>query len=531
MAGVTARTSASSSDALRALVEQGRAAERANAWDRALAYYEAAFRRVAVEGTCEQVAELLWRIGLVRRERGELELARELYEASLEVAELNDLMEHVAAALSLLATLEQCAGRLDVAEQLYARAKRLAGDTGDEHLVALIDQKVAELAALRGDVPAALYAYTSALMRWRRLGDDRSAVGALNSMGLAHAELGELDAATLCLDEAYELASSAKDALALAYVQANRAELFLRRQQFEQARQCCDEGLALFAQLDSKTGLAEVYRCYGVLYRETGKAHLADVHLGRAWALARDARNGLLQADVQHELARLHFEQAREREAIHCLNRAYTTLNALRTQHDATEVERQLDALECTYVRVVRRWGADAIDAQDPYTIGHAERVADLACALGETIGLDGRELTWLRIGALLHDVGKTVVPASVLVKPGVLDEHEWVLMKQHTTVGDEIVAELELPYDVRPMVRSHHERWDGQGYPDRLTGEAIPLLVRILSVADVYDALTSRRSYRNAFSSPEARRILDHQAGSAFDPVLVSQFRALVGG
>jgi putative nucleotidyltransferase with HDIG domain len=158
--------------------------------------------------------------------------------------------------------------------------------------------------------------------------------------------------------------------------------------------------------------------------------------------------------------------------------------------------------------------------------LGHARRVATYTEALAQAMGVTGRALTWFKVGAFLHDVGKTVVPESVLTKAGKLNDLEWELMRRHTTAGDDIVASLEFPFNVRSMVRSHHERWDGKGYPDGLARRDIPLPARIISVADVYDALTSNRSYRQAFSHDEARRILDEQAGSSLDPKLVSLFQ-----
>jgi HD-GYP domain-containing protein (c-di-GMP phosphodiesterase class II) len=144
-------------------------------------------------------------------------------------------------------------------------------------------------------------------------------------------------------------------------------------------------------------------------------------------------------------------------------------------------------------------------------------------------MGVSGRALTWFKVGAFLHDVGKTVVPESVLTKTGSLNEDEWEMMRRHTVAGDDIVASLEFPFNVRSMVRSHHERWDGKGYPDQLARRDIPLPARIISVADVYDALTSDRSYRKAFSHEDARKILDEQAGASLDPKLVALFQRVV--
>ena len=120
-------------------------------------------------------------------------------------------------------------------------------------------------------------------------------------------------------------------------------------------------------------------------------------------------------------------------------------------------------------------------------------------------------------------------MPAEVLNKAGKLTDEEWVLMKAHTTEGDAIVAGLDFPWDIRPIVRWHHERWDGSGYPDGLRGEEIPLTARILCVADVYDALTTTRSYRPALSRDEALTIMERDVGRFFDPQLFPVFRGLV--
>jgi HD-GYP domain-containing protein (c-di-GMP phosphodiesterase class II) len=137
--------------------------------------------------------------------------------------------------------------------------------------------------------------------------------------------------------------------------------------------------------------------------------------------------------------------------------------------------------------------------------------------------------LTWFRMGAFLHDVGKIEVPIEVLNKPGKLDAEEWSQMQHHTVAGDEIISGLDFPFDIRPIVRSHHEQWAGTGYPDRLSGDQIPLHARILCLADVYDALTSTRSYRPACSREEAIGIMERDAGRIFDPHLFPIFRRLV--
>jgi putative nucleotidyltransferase with HDIG domain len=143
---------------------------------------------------------------------------------------------------------------------------------------------------------------------------------------------------------------------------------------------------------------------------------------------------------------------------------------------------------------------------------------------------MDEPTLFWFRIGALLHDVGKIAVPSDVLNKNGPLTPEERAIMERHPDAGVELLRDVELPWDVLPMVRSHHERWDGKGYPQRLAGEAIPYVGRILCVADVYDALTTDRPYRKAFSHEEAIVMMRADSGRAFDPAILDAFLRIAG-
>lgn len=168
---------------------------------------------------------------------------------------------------------------------------------------------------------------------------------------------------------------------------------------------------------------------------------------------------------------------------------------------------------------------AAAVEAKDPYTANHSERVTFLALALGRAVGLDGEELCVLEHASRLHDVGKIGVPEAVLHKTTRLDEEEWAAIRRHPVLGAEIIGRVGMFHHVARVVRHHHERFDGAGYPDGLAGEQIPLLSRILTVVDAFDALTSDRAYRPAFDPDEALRILAANAGAQFDARLVDLF------
>jgi hypothetical protein len=165
---------------------------------------------------------------------------------------------------------------------------------------------------------------------------------------------------------------------------------------------------------------------------------------------------------------------------------------------------------------------AEAIEAKDPYTKGHVQRVTQYALALGEELGLAPGELRTLQFGATLHDIGKIGIRSEVLNKPGPLTDPERAHIRSHPIVGEQIVAEVDFLQQVRPCIRCHQERFDGTGYPDGLRGEGIPLLARIIAVADVFDALTTDRPYRPALPVARALALLREEAGRGFDPNVV---------
>lgn len=187
-------------------------------------------------------------------------------------------------------------------------------------------------------------------------------------------------------------------------------------------------------------------------------------------------------------------------------------------------MKRLTDELESTEA-IVTMLG-QIVEARDPYTEGHCERLAEYATALGAALGLDRSNLDVLNRGAFLHDVGKIAVPDGVLLKQGPLDRSELMLMRQHPVVGDSLCRTVRSLERVRPIVRSHHEREDGRGYPDGLSGQEIPLLAQIVGVVDVFDALTTNRPYRHAMTTKAAYDMMRAEAASGWCPVnLVATF------
>jgi cyclic di-GMP phosphodiesterase len=173
---------------------------------------------------------------------------------------------------------------------------------------------------------------------------------------------------------------------------------------------------------------------------------------------------------------------------------------------------------------------AISIEAKDPYTVGHCDRLSVLAEGLGRRLGLAPDLLIALRRGGIVHDLGKVAVPEHILRKPGKLTPEERLIMEQHPVVGERICAPLRSFRQVLPIIRHHHEKLDGSGYPDGLKGSAIPLTARILSTVDIYDALTTDRPYRKAFSREEGLEVMREEARRGWwDPDLIRELEQLL--
>jgi HD-GYP domain-containing protein (c-di-GMP phosphodiesterase class II) len=172
---------------------------------------------------------------------------------------------------------------------------------------------------------------------------------------------------------------------------------------------------------------------------------------------------------------------------------------------------------------------AAAIDAKDPYTRGHSERVSSYSMAISRHLSLNQEEVFRVHIAAILHDVGKLGIRESILNKPGGLSDEEFEVMRQHPSIGAQIMSPIRMLKDIIPGIRNHHETWDGNGYPDNLTGEEIPMVARIIGVADTFDAMTTTRPYQQAMTLDYVLQKMRSMSGSRFDPVVVEAFTAAV--
>lgn len=206
------------------------------------------------------------------------------------------------------------------------------------------------------------------------------------------------------------------------------------------------------------------------------------------------------------------------------------TFNYMSKQLLAYDMENRglYESLEKGYLETIVAL-ANSIDSKDAYTRGHSQRVGDLSVEIGRELNLTERELRQLQYGGILHDIGKIGIVESILCKQTKLTDQEMAIMREHPAIGDAIIGPVSFLGAVRACVRHHHERWDGNGYPDKLQGEGIPLLARIVGCADTFDACTSTRPYQKAMPLEKAMEILDNLTGAQLDPQVVAALRRVI--
>lgn len=516
----TSRSDEVESSGVRVLIDEAKLAEREGRWSEAALRYEALVRNPFADDQT-RLSALRW-LGRVYLEQGNRGAAIDVLEAAVAAATQADSPSAIAQALNVVAIVHQTGGDLDRAESMYTEARITAQSIGDAEALAMIDQNLGTVASIRGDLPRALHAFHLSLDGYRALGMRDQAAQVLNNIGLAYSDLGELDRAEKAYMEAEQTFGEERDNTNKLNVALNQVQLCIVTERYDEAMERAEALLALSGEI-APSWRGEVLRHVGVISRERGDYVKAAEYLGRASECAEEAEDLLLKADVTEQLAELYWTQKRHRDMLAHLNESHALYTRLKAQHRVAQVERRNAALEARFLEMAHQWG-DSIESKDHYTQGHCQRVAFFACVLADSTGMDSRSLFWFRLGALLHDIGKIIVPTEVLNKAGDLSDEEWAIMKRHPEAGLELVADIDFPGDVRAIIRNHHERWDGNGYPDGLKGEEIPFAARILCVADVYDALTTARSYRDSLTHTRAAQVMRESTGQ-FDPELLESF------
>jgi putative nucleotidyltransferase with HDIG domain len=478
------------------------AQERAGSVEEAMEGYRSAIVEAEQLSDRRTQAEALRRLSVQHHHRGERGPARAFAEQSHAIAsEVGDDVL-AAEALNVLGVFDFEGGAMEGARSRYLEALARGGE--NPQLRGRIEQNLGILANTHGDHSDALIHYRRSLAAFESSGEDRGCAIAYHNLGMISSDQRLWEDADRYFRRSLEITRRIGDIHLEGLCLLNHAEVHVARQRFEEARGNAEAALGIFNQLESRLDKADVYKVLGVVYRETGRQALAESRLRAAIDQAVSTGSVLSEAEASRELARLYQMMGRNQEALQLLSAAHRLFTRLDARVDLVDVASKVHRLEETYLAVVREWG-QSIESADSYTFGHCERVATYSIGVAQQLGQDEGNLTAIRLGAYLHDVGKVRVPHEILNKPGRLSTEEFDVIKRHPEWGIELLATIEFPWDIKPMIRSHHEKYDGSGYPDGLRGDEIPVAAQIVCIADVYDALTTTRSYRGAMSKEEA--------------------------
>jgi putative nucleotidyltransferase with HDIG domain len=479
-----------------ALLDDARVVELHGSVAEAVARYDAAVAAAELSGEDAVLAEALRRRAIVRHRQGDTLRARIDCRRAYGLARALGLDRLAAEALNTLGGLELTTGFVEDARRSFVRALELGG--AGASLRARVEQNLGILANIQGETDEALLRYRRSLEAYQSCGDSHGAAIAYNNLGMVSADRGHLAEAEGYFGRCLALAERVGDRHLQGLCLVNHAEVDVARQRFEDARTRAEAALALFEELGAVDAKADAYRVLGTIYRETGRTALGEARLRTAVELAASARSVLGEAEARRELAWLCRASDRNQEALRLLNDAYRLFRRLEARVDLVHVGGKVAELEATYLAVVREWGR-SIELKDSETYGHSERVAQHAVALARRLGLSEHDETTILLGAYLHDLGKLRVPEEILAKPGALTGEERGVVRMHPLWGVELLADVEFPWDLKPIIRWHHERCDGSGYPDGLRGGQIPLAAQIVGIVEAYDALITPTSWQPA--------------------------------
>ena len=510
------------------LLREARERERQGPLPTAIDCYQRAITAAERSGASAVLAEALRRLAVLHQQRDESILAHELCERSYRVARESGNHALAAEALNTLGGIHLSRGSLTEARCVFLRALDLGAACRE--LRARVTQNLGILANIQGHLDEALAQYQRSLQAYREAGDRHGCAIAYHNLGMVSADRGLLDEAGYYFHRSRTLAQREGDAYLQGLALVSQAEVDVARQRYENARQQAEEALAVFDGLGAIGAKADPYRVLGMVFRETGRPALAESRFKSACDLAVSTGSVLSEAETSRELALLYQTQGRNQEALRMLNAAYRLFRRLDARVDLIDVGGKVAELEGTYRALVREWGR-SIESSDGSTFGHCERVARLAVGLAHTLELEDEEETCVLLGAYLHDLGKVRMPHEILYKPGPLSNEERAVVQQHPQWGVELLATVEFPWDIKSVIRWHHEHYDGSGYPDRLRGDEIPLAAQIVGIAEVFDALTTPRSYHPRLSHAQALAVITRCQGWWSPRVFTAFHRSLAPG
>ncbi|PKK84199.1 MAG: hypothetical protein CVT49_04320 [candidate division Zixibacteria bacterium HGW-Zixibacteria-1] len=498
--------------------EKGRALSKMGRYSEAVDEYQKLLEFCQNHKLVEQRVEVFLEIGQLLAKTGEHDRALGYVHRALSgYRRLND-SNGVCRSLRNLGVIYIELGEFDDAETVYEEAIGISLENNFRLLYADLHNNLGTIKNIKGDWKAALDCYYRAREVYDQEGEVRKSAYNLNNIGITLMEQEQYENARDIFQSALDVAGTIKDASLLLILNINLTDLSLKMGAFSRAKQYLDAAEDYFLRKNLKNGqLAEVGKLTGKIALHEQDFDKALDCFDRALELCEELGLQYQQAEVLFEKGNLFLITEQHVEALQVLESAFKLFHQLDVTGRVEKTEKLISSIEELYLRIFEAM-AGKVDQKDPYTKGHSDRVANISLILARSLGLSDHDIKAVVAGALLHDIGKLKTPDEILKKTGRLTSEEYEEIKNHPDAGVQLLSGITLPWNVIPLIRYHHEKYDGTGYPTGLAGEDIPLGARVICLADVFDALTSERPYREAFSPRKALEVMKFEMLAAFD-------------
>lgn len=495
----------------------------ASDWDRAIEIY-ASLRRLGQQGfTAPCVAEAMKQNGRLLRQRARWDDALAVYRVGLDVNERLGDQDGMAEIQNAMAITNFEKGCWDDTERHYLCALELTTEDNVE-LRAKINNNLGALYNARGDSDNAISSYRRSIPDFLHVNNRLGLAQAYHNLGMSFFAKEDWLKAGEHYEKSLEISRRLDEPDLSALTRLNLAELHVHSGEIAQAEAFCRMAMGTLDELDDRLGMAEARKIMGCIEGKKRNWDRAAELFERSVELNEECASPLGLAEAYFEYARVCKEAGRAEESHRLLNKSLGIFEQLKASKDIESVRMEVVKLERLYLEIIEALGT-AVEDKDTYTMGHSSRVAFYALRLVEAMALDQDMARAIVIAGYLHDVGKIYTPDTILNKPGKLTEAEFEEIKRHPEQGVASLKEVRFPWPVKQYILHHHERHDGGGYPAGLGGEEIPLGAQIIAIADFFDAMTTTRSYRQAWSQEQTLDIITKNRGVLFAPQIVDCF------
>ncbi len=484
--------------------------------------------RLLAGGYCVAVmAHAMKQKGRLLRSRARWDEALEAYQVALKIYEKLGNVEGVSDIHNSMGIVNFEKGSWDTSEQHYLEALDLIEDTSPA-LRGKIHNNLGALYNARGDCDRAISTYLRCIPDFESTANEIGLAQVYNNLGMSFASKGDWENAAGYYEKSLHISTRIEESELMALTYLNLAQLHVDTSSPTQAEEYCRLALSILRDLDDQLGIAEAYKILGITERLNRNWSKARYYFEQSIMLNERCSSPLGLAEAYFEFGLMCRDAGKNEEAHSLLSKSLSIFERLKASKDIESVRTEVSKLDRLYLNIIEALGA-AVENKDPYTMGHSSRVAYYSLVLAQRLGLSADDVRGILIAAYLHDIGKIYVEDEILNKPGKLTSLEFESIKRHPEMGVASLSAVEFPWEVKESILYHHERFDGSGYPAGLKGDDIPMGAQIIAIADFFDAMTSDRSYRPAWSQEQTLAIIANNRGILFKAQIVDAFVELV--